>query len=64
MLAAAAVGLQPGIRQAGESMSSTTRVYEPDDARRTTYDGLYRTYRQLYPRLREVFHELSTAGAP
>lgn len=64
MLAAAAVGLQPGIREAGQAMSSTTRVYEPDRPRSGTYDTLYRTYRQLYPRLREVFHELSSASNP
>jgi xylulokinase len=45
-------------------MSSTTRVYEPDQLRSGTYDGLYQTYRQLYPRLREVFHQLSAVSTP
>lgn len=64
MLAAAAVGLQPGIREAGEAMSSTTREYQPDEIRQDVYDSFYRTYRELYPRLRDIFHALSEASGP
>ena len=59
MLAAAAVGLHPSIREAATAMSDTGAVYLPHDGRAATYDGLYRVYRQLYPRLKDVFAELS-----
>ena len=40
-------------------MSDTGAVYLPNDGRAATYDGLYGVYRQLYPRLKDVFAELS-----
>ncbi len=59
MLAAAAVGLQPSLRAAVAAMSGTGAVYRPDPDRVQTYDRLFAVYRQLYPRLREVFAELA-----
>jgi xylulokinase len=59
MLAAAAVGLYPSIREAASAMSDTGAVYLPHEGRAATYDGLYRVYRQLYPRLKDVFAELN-----
>ena len=39
-------------------------MYRPDPDRARTYDGLFGVYRQLYPRLRDVFAELADlAGA-
>ena len=61
MLAAAAVGLHPSIPEAAAAMSGTGAEYRPDDARAQTYDGLYAVYRELYPRLRDVFAELRAA---
>lgn len=59
MLAAAAVGLHPSIRDAATAMSDTGAVYLPHDGRADTYDRLYGVYRQLYPRLKDVFAQLS-----
>ena len=59
MLAAAAVGLHPTLRAAVTAMSGTGAVYRPDPDRARTYDRLFGVYRQLYPRLRDVFAELA-----
>jgi len=59
MLAAAAVGLHPTLRAAVAAMSGTDAVYRPDPERARTYDRLFGVYRQLYPRLRDVFAELA-----
>ena len=59
MLAAAAVGLHPTLRAAVAAMSGTGAVYRPDPDRARTYDRLFGVYRQLYPRLRDVFAELA-----
>jgi xylulokinase len=59
MLAAAAVGLHPSIREASAAMSDVGTLYLPHEARARTYDGLFGVYRQLYPKLRDVFGELA-----
>jgi xylulokinase len=59
MLAAAAVGLHPSLRAAVTAMSGTGAVYRPDPERARTYDRLFDVYRQLYPRLKDVFGELA-----
>ena len=61
MLAAAAVGLHPSIKEAARAMSGTGAEYHPDDARSQTYDGLYKVYKQLYPQLKDVFAQLKEA---
>ena len=63
MLAAAAVGLHPAIRDAAQAMSATGAEYVPDEKRAQTYDALYAGYRELYPRLKDVFAQLKSALA-
>jgi xylulokinase len=63
MLAAAAVGLHPSIREAAVAMSGTGAEYRPDERRAQVYDRLYAVYRELYPRLKDVFAGMSAAGA-
>ena len=63
MLAAAAVGLHPSIPEAARAMSATGAEYLPDDDRATTYDGLYAVYREIYPRLKDVYAELRAASS-
>lgn len=58
MLAAAAAGLHPSIRDAAVAMSSTGAEYRPDERRAARYDQLYGAYREIYPRLRDVFAQL------
>lgn len=62
MLAAAAVGLHPSIRDAAAAMSGTGAEYRPDEGRAETYDRLYAPYRELYPRLKDVFAAMNEAG--
>ena len=62
MLAAAAVGLHPSIREAAVAMSGTGAEYVPGEAR-AQYDHYYGIYRQLYPRLQGVFAELAAGPA-
>jgi xylulokinase len=59
MLAATAVGLHPSLRAAVTAMSGTGAVYRPEPDGARTYDRLFGVYRQLYPRLRDVFAELA-----
>lgn len=55
MLAAVGGGLHDTIEEAARAMSGIRQTYEPVEATRTIYDGCYEAYRQLYPRLRDVF---------
>jgi xylulokinase len=64
MLAAAAVGLHPSIREAAVAMSGTGAEYRPDEGRAQVYDRLYGVYRELYPRLGDVFAGLAEATNP
>ena len=59
ILAAAAVGLHPTIREAAAAMADVGALYLPNESRAGTYDRLFGVYRQLYPRLKDVFAELS-----
>ncbi|WP_119071346.1 xylulokinase [Rubrobacter indicoceani] len=61
MLAAAACGMHPGIKEAAEAMSGTKAHFEPDDRRSVHYDELYEVYRDLYPSLRPVFPKITKA---
>jgi xylulokinase len=62
MLAAAAVGMHEGIREAASAMSGTGAHFEPDDKRATLYERLYtEVYREIYPALRPLFTALADA---
>ncbi len=60
VLAAAAVGLHPGIEQAAAAMSGTGLRFEPDPATVGVYDDLYQVYRDIYPSLRDLFARLAS----
>ncbi|MGI3785824.1 MAG: FGGY-family carbohydrate kinase, partial [Janthinobacterium lividum] len=61
MLAASAVGLHDGIREASEAMSGVGTGFVPEAGAVAAYDRLYRVYVKLYPALREMFAELAAA---
>lgn len=61
MLAAAACGMHPSIKEAAEAMSGTKAHYEPDKKRSAQYDELYGVYRDLYPGLKAVFPKITRA---
>ncbi len=63
MLAAAAVGIHPSIREAAAHMSGVAARFEPDAATSSVYDGLFEVYRDIYPSLRDLFPRLAKAGA-
>ena len=60
VLAAAAMGLHPGIEQAAAAMSGTGLTFEPDPATIGIYGDLYKVYRDIYPSLRDLFARLAT----
>jgi xylulokinase len=62
MLAAAAVGMHEGIREAASAMSGTGAHFEPDDKRAALYERLYtEVYKEIYPALRPLFPPLADA---
>jgi xylulokinase len=61
VLAAAAVGIHPGIEEAAAAMTGTVRAFEPGGPDVATYDRLYRVYTTMYPALRELFGALAAA---
>lgn len=59
VLAAAAVGIYPGVQQAAAAMSGTGLSFEPDPATIGIYDELYNVYCDIYPCLRDLFARLA-----
>lgn len=51
MHAAVAAGAYPDIRHAADAMGGQAVAYTPDEDRATTYDALYREYRELHDHL-------------
>ena len=54
MLAAAGAGRAADPASAAESLIRETARYEPDPANAAAYEKAYRTYRELYPRLKDL----------
>jgi xylulokinase len=54
MLAAAGAGRAPDAATAATRFSKETARFEPDPANAGAYESAYRTYRELYPRLRDL----------
>jgi xylulokinase len=63
ILAAAAVGWYPSIREAAASMTSVGRTFVPDPANVDLYTRLFEVYRDLYPTLKPQLKRLSALGA-
>lgn len=59
ILAATGAGRAPDAANASASLVRIAARLEPDRATSRTYDAAYATYRELYPRLRDLMH-----GAP
>ncbi|PJF45400.1 MAG: carbohydrate kinase, partial [Candidatus Thermofonsia Clade 3 bacterium] len=59
ILVAASVGLYPSLVEAVAAMVKTGPTFTPQPENAARYDALYRIYRQLYPTLRPLFHELA-----
>jgi xylulokinase len=54
-----ALGRYPTLEAAAESLVSIRRTYAPQAELKTSYDGLFRLYRQAYAGLKEVFSGLA-----
>lgn len=54
VLAAAGAGRAPDVATAASSFMKEAARFEPDAANAERYDAAYRTYRELYPRLRDL----------
>lgn len=61
MLAAAASGMHPSVKEAAKEMSGTSARYEPNEVRTGRYDKLYGVYKEIYPSLRPIFSKLAEA---
>ena len=62
MLAAAAIGWFPNIREAAAGMSGESQRYDPDDERAVRYERLYTdVYKELYGKLAPLFPALEAA---
>ena len=54
VLAAAGAGRAPDVATAASRFMKEAARFEPDPANAERYDAAYRTYRELYPRLRDL----------
>ncbi len=61
MHAAAAVDWFDSIPEAAEAMSGERATYEPDERSSERYGKLLEVYREIYPRVKELFPRLSAA---
>ncbi|MBV8953667.1 MAG: FGGY-family carbohydrate kinase [Solirubrobacterales bacterium] len=61
MHAAAAVGWFDSLGDAAQGMSSEGATYEPDERRAKRYAKLLEVYREIYPRVSELFPRLNAA---
>lgn len=59
IVAAAGAGLYPSIAAAVAAMVTPGPVYQPQATTALVYDRFYRIYRELYPALRQSFHDLA-----
>ena len=60
LLAAVGLGIYPSV-EALKSIIRVEHVIKPDPAPRATYAELYAAFRQVYPSLRELYHQLNRA---
>ena len=56
MLAAQAAGRAPDAPTAAQRFLRESARFEPDRSTAPAYERAYRTYRELYPRLRDLMH--------
>ena len=62
MLAGIGVGLYRDEEDAFTHVRKASVIYEPDAKAAKTYAKLFPIYRQIYPALKTVSHELSELG--
>ncbi|MBM3128374.1 MAG: hypothetical protein FJ009_07020 [Chloroflexi bacterium] len=58
LLAGVGAGLIPDVERAAESAQNLERTFNPDAERKKHYDTRYGIYRQLYPSLATILHQL------
>ncbi len=58
MLGGVAIGKFKDLREAVERTVRVTGAYEPDMKEHARYSERYETYRDLYPRLKELLHKM------
>ena len=59
IIAGIGMGLYEDEEQAFERVSKPGRVFHPDPKKTARYDKLFEIYKQLYPALRSINHQLS-----
>ncbi len=58
ILAGSATGVYTSIQEAAEHLAQIERTFEPNTENHKLYTERFECYKELYPRLREVFHKL------
>jgi len=58
LLAAVGLGIYPSV-EALKAIIPVEHTIQPDPAPRPTYDQLYAAFRQVYPSLRGLYHQLN-----
>ena len=58
MVTATGIGLYPTLEEAARSMHRRGRVFTPQNGNRDIYDGLFKIYRRIYPRLKGVYNDI------
>jgi xylulokinase len=61
LIAAVGLGIAPSI-EATKAMVPVTKTVEPDSAHREVYERLYSTFRQIYPAVKGLYHELNRSS--
>ena len=59
ILAGVGAGLYPSVPEACRQMIGVNAVQEPIKAHMDAYDAYYKVYRNLYPALKESYHQMA-----
>ncbi|MBN2329452.1 MAG: hypothetical protein JXR73_20090 [Candidatus Omnitrophica bacterium] len=58
ILAGSATGVYSSIREAAQSLASIERTYEPNQEYHRLYTERFECYKEIYPRLSDLFHRM------
>ncbi|MBD3266156.1 hypothetical protein GF373_05755 [bacterium] len=58
ILAGSATGVYASIKQAAEQIAKITRTFEPQSENHAFYTEQFALYKEIYPRMKDVFHKM------
>jgi xylulokinase len=56
ILAGSAIGIYPSIKDAAQAIAQISHTFEPDQENYRFYSEQFAKYKEIYPRLKDVFH--------